>query len=188
MEEKIIGLLIQTIPYLGKQKILKVFTGNHGLLALLAKPTINAVLTSPFVLAEWVVRPTSHSIYPLNDGTLLDDFGALKENFGRLMAAGQMAKDLLETQLPGKPAAETFALAAACFRKLPLFQEPRLLAAAFRLKLLNVEGMLHEKDLSSPFLQTLGLSRSFQEIAELSFQDKEMDQVDVLFNARIYRS
>lgn len=185
MEEKISGLLIQAFPYLGKQKILKVFTSDQGLLTLLAKPHISGILTSPFVLAEWVIKTTSRSINPLKDGTLLDDFGALKENFGRLMAAGQMANDLLKTQLPGKPAAEAFALVTACFRKLPLFQEPRVLAAAFRLKLLNVEGMLNEEDLSSPFLQTLGLSRSFQEIAGLSFQSDEIDRVNLLFETQI---
>ena len=51
------------------------------------------------------------------------------------------AQDLLRTQLPGKPAEAPFELAVACLRKIDIFAHPEVLIAAFRLKLLAVEGV-----------------------------------------------
>lgn len=185
MEEKTTGLLLQAIPYLERQKILKVLTAEHGLLTLIGDRKISSILSSPFVFAEWVYKTSSRPMYPLKDGTLLDDLRTIKENFSRLAAAGQIASDLLRTQLPGKNAAEPLVLALACLRKLALFAQPTLLNAAFRLKLLMCEGMLHEEELSSPFLQTLGLSRSFQELATLPFQTEELHKANALFEERV---
>jgi recombinational DNA repair protein (RecF pathway) len=161
-----------------------VLTAEHGLLTLVGDRKISSILSSPFVFAEWVYKTSSRSIYPLKDGTLLDDLRHVKENFSRLAAAGQMASDLLRTQLPGKNAEEPLGLALACLRKLPLFTQPMLLNAAFRLKLLLCEGMLHEGELSSSFLQILGLSRSFQELAALPFQAEEIHTVNAMFEER----
>jgi len=185
MEEKTTGLLLQTIPYLKGQRILKILTPEQGLVTLLAYRKITSALTTPFVWAEWVYTSSTRPMVPLKDGTLLDDLRALKENFARLSVAGQIASDLLRTQMPGKAASEPLALALACLRKLPIFQEPRVLRTAFRLKLLNAEGMLHDDDLTSPFLQTLGCSRSFQELATLPFEEREMAKADALFAERL---
>jgi DNA repair protein RecO len=184
MEEKTTGLLLQAIPYLEGQRILKILTAEHGLITLLAYRKTSSALSSPFIWAEWVYKASSRPMVPLKDGTLLDDLRALKENFARLTVAGQIAGDLLRTQLPGKNGEESLSLALACFRKLPLFSQPAVLAAAFRLKLLALEGMLHEDDLSSPFLQILGLSRSFQELSSLSHQVEEIHKVNILFAKR----
>ena len=184
MEEKTTGLLLQAIPYLERQKILKVLTAEHGLLTLVGDRKTSSILSSPFVLAEWVYKTSARSMYPLKDGTLLDDLRSLKENFSRLTSAGQMASDLLKTQLPGKNAAEPLDLTLACLRKLPLFTQPMVLNATFRLKLLLCEGMLHEEELVSPYLKTLGLSRSFQELASLPFNTEEIDKANVLFEQR----
>lgn len=186
MEEKTTGLLLQAIPYLERQKILKVLTAEHGLLTLVGDRKISSILSSPFVFAEWVYKTSSRPMYSLKDGTLLDDLRDVKENYARLAAAGQMASDLLRTQLPGKNAAEPLGLALACLRKLPLFAQPMLLNAAFRLKLLLCEGMLHEGELSSPFLQTLGLSRSFQELTKLPFQTEEIQKANAMFEERFH--
>lgn len=181
MEEKTTGLLLQTIPYLKGQRILKILTPEQGLVTLLAYQKITAALTTPFVWAEWVYTSSHRAMVPVKDGTLLDDLRALKENFARLSVAGQIANDLLRTQMPGKAASEPLELALACLRKLPLFEEPRVLGAAFRLKLLYAEGMLHDDDLTSPFLRILGCSRSFQELAALPFEEREMARVGALF-------
>jgi recombinational DNA repair protein (RecF pathway) len=186
MEEKTTGLLLQTIPYLKGQRILKILTPEQGLVTLLAYQKIPPALATPFVWAEWVYTSSNRPMHSLKEGTLLDDLRALKENFARLSVAGQIASDLLKTQMPGKSASEPLTLALACLRKLSIFEEPRVLGAAFRLKLLYAEGMLHEDDLTSSFLRTLGLSRSFQELAMLPFEEEPMRTADMLFERRFY--
>ena len=47
------GVLLQTIPYSGRQRILKIFTPDSGLISLIAKSKA-PVWTTPFCIAEWV--------------------------------------------------------------------------------------------------------------------------------------
>lgn len=132
------GLLLQSIPYLGEKKILKIFTPEQGLLSLFA----NKTKLAPFCLVEWVYRKTQKEINTLQDSTLLDPLLNLRENYNTLLAAGAIAQDLLKTQMPDKKAPELFDLALFYFRKLPT--SPQLLVASFRLKLLLHEGLLSE--------------------------------------------
>lgn len=154
-------------------------------MSIMAFRNVSPGLTTPFVWAQWVFTKTGHDIYPLKDATLIDDLRALKEDYIRLSAAGQIAHDLLCTQMPGKPAAEALSLALACLRKLPLFEHPHLLASSFRLKLLFCEGVLHPGDLTSPFLQKLALSRSFVELSSIVPEEDGMRQIELLLEERL---
>lgn len=149
------GLLLQSIPYLGQKKILKVLTPEHGLIAFFAKTT----QLTPFCLAEWVYLKSHKEIHPLQDSTLLDPLLELRQDYNTLAAAGAIAQDLLRTQLPGKKA--PFALACAYFKKLPL--NPQILAASFRLKLLLHEGLL------SPEPEPTFTSAEWEQVALLAF-------------------
>ena len=107
----------------------------------------------------------------------------VKENYEGLITAGQMAQDLLRTQMPGKTAFEALTLTLACFRKLHLFPHPRVLLAAFRLKLLHCEGLIDEGE--TPEFETLLHSRSFSQLAALPQEAPLLDQIDRLFEERI---
>jgi len=142
--EKSPGVLLQTIPYLGRQKILKVFMPEGGLVSLIVKsahPSWNA-LTSPFCIAEWVYKKGQKEIYPLKDGSLSDGLLELRQNYEALLAAGSMAQDLIRTQLPSKSAPALYELFCVYLKKLIQFEKPAILAASFRLKLLQHEGLL----------------------------------------------
>lgn len=142
MEEKIEGLLLQSIPYLGGQRILKVFTQEGGLLTLIAKKKSLASLTIPFCRAEWVYKKGKEEIHLLQDGTVLDDLFELKQNYAILTGAGWIARDLLRTQFPGKKGGELYVLVLAFFKQLPQFANPKILNISFRLKILLHEGLL----------------------------------------------
>ena len=176
--ERTDGLLLHSIPYLGQQRILKVLTPETGLLSFLAKKSIVPIFTTPFVYAEWIYEKNNREIYPLRDASLLDELSGLKQNYPHLSAAGKIAQDLLRTQLPNKSCPELFALALACLRKLPLFQEPEILLAMFRLKLLSLEGLLSE--VSDP-LSDLLHAKSFAALAALPKDAANCRQVDLLF-------
>ncbi len=177
MEEKSPGLLLQSIPYLGQQKILKVLTPEQGLLSLLCKSSRHP--TTPFCIAEWVYRKTQREIYPLIDATLLDSLDPLKESYEVLSAAGSIARDLLQTQLPHKKASELYSLTCAYLKKLP--QNPPLLAASFRLKLLLHEGLL------SPEPDPLFTPEEWEQIAILAFtrQFSRLQEVTAVPYAKI---
>jgi DNA repair protein RecO (recombination protein O) len=140
-EEKNVGILLQAIPYLGHQRILKVFTPEEGLISLITKSTKLTAL-APFCIAEWVYKKGQKEIHTLTDGTLLDGLLELRKDYATLCAAGAMAKDLLTTQFPGKKAPALYALLCAYMKKIPLSPKPDIFAASFRLKLLQHEGLL----------------------------------------------
>lgn len=137
-----VGILLQAIPYLGQKKILKVFTPEEGLLSFFAQST----KLDPFCIAEWVYRKKSQKeMYPLLDASLIDPLLHLRSDYATLSAAGQMAKDLLQTQLPHKKAPELFKLVVLYLQRLS--DAPATLLASFRLKLLHHEGLLsHEQE------------------------------------------
>lgn len=144
LETKTEGVLLQAIPYLGKQQILKVLTPDEGLLTFMMKASFKnaSALGSPFCIAEWVYRKGPKEIHPLKDGSILDPLLSLRQSYDRLVAAGTMAQDLLRSQLPAKQAQALYSLVCAYFKKLPAFSDPALLVASFRLKLLLQEGLL----------------------------------------------
>jgi DNA repair protein RecO (recombination protein O) len=141
--EKQEGILLQSIPYLGNHRILKVFTPDAGLLTLMAKhvKTKNAAATNPFCRAEWVYRKSLGDIYPIKDATLLDPLDELRKEYRVLSAAGSMANDLLRSQFPQRPAKRLYELLIASLKHLP--QNPLAIAQSFRLRLLQFEGLLH---------------------------------------------
>lgn len=141
IEEKNFGILLQAIPYLGSQRILKVFTLDEGLVSLISKSNKHTAL-APFCIAEWVYKKGQKEIHTLTDGTLIDGLLELRNHYATLCAAGAMAKDLLTTQFPGKKAPALYTLFNAYLKKLPVVSKPDVLAASFRLKLLQHEGLL----------------------------------------------
>jgi DNA repair protein RecO len=141
-EEKTEGILLQSIPYLGREKILKVLSQNNGLISLIAKNRAHLPFTNPFLIAEWVYKKRNSAIYSLKDVSLHKDLSELRLNFSTLSHAGQIAQDLLLSQLPEKKGEGPYALVVSYLSKLPQSSSPEALLASFRLKLLMHDGLL----------------------------------------------
>jgi hypothetical protein len=183
-EEKTQGLLLQSIPYLGQQKILKVLTADHGLISLFAKS--GKFPTTPFCIAEWVYRASHKELHSLKDATLLDPLLELRQDFAILSTAGAIAQDLLRTQFPNRKA--PFALACAYLKKLPALN-PKILLASFRLKLLLHEGLLspEREPLFTPTeweqISTLAFARQFSLLEGL--QAAPFDKIKLFFEEKL---
>ena len=142
-EEKTPGLLLQAVPYLDQQKILKIFTPGAGLLSLFSKRVKNKMCLTPFCIAEWVYyKKEQKNMYSLTDASLSNGLLDLRTNYDAIVAAGHIAQDLLRTQMPGKQAPELFVLSCAIFQRAASFTNPEILTALFRLKLLHHEGLI----------------------------------------------
>ncbi|HSX25924.1 MAG TPA: DNA repair protein RecO [Chlamydiales bacterium] len=188
MEEKCQGVLLQSIAYLGKKRILKIVTPEEGLLTLMAKSM--SALTTPFCIAEWVYRKTTKEIHPFIDGTLLDPLLELRQNYATLISAGAMAQDLLRSQFPAKKDPALYQLFCAYLKKLPHFSKPEILAASFRLKLLLHEGLLslqhpspHFTDEEWKITTLLAYSRQFSLLQEI--EQAPTTKIDYLFKEQM---
>jgi DNA repair protein RecO len=147
---------------------LKVLTPTHGLISILAKFAATkkgnwSALTTPFLIAEWVYTQGRSDLCLLKEGSLIDPLFALKDSYARLSTAGQIAQDLLRTQLPGKAAEGPFSIAVTCLRELAAGKEATSSVAAFRRQLLEWEGLWDEdneevdaKKVNELFEQLLG--------------------------------
>lgn len=182
-EEKTIGLLLQSIPYLGKKKIFKIFTRDHGLISLFVRSTP----LSPFCIAEWVYHKGQKEIHTLKDSSLLDPLLFLRESYAILSAAGSIAQDLLRTQFPDKGAPELFDLVYLYLKNLPA--NPQILAASFRLKLLFHEGLLSTEPFPSftptewEQVSVLAFSRQLSMIQ--SQKSAPFEKINALFEERL---
>ena len=141
MGEKSEGILLHAIPYLGRQKILKVFSPNEGLISFMAK-SANPAFTDPFCICEWVFQRGKKEIHSLKDISLIDNLLEIRKSYDSLCAAGKMAQDILRTQLAGKRTDALYALLKAYLKKLPSMENKTALAESFRIKLLIHEGLL----------------------------------------------
>ncbi|MDE3046525.1 MAG: DNA repair protein RecO [Verrucomicrobiota bacterium] len=187
MQERTIGLLLQSFPYLSSHRILKVLTPDAGLLTFMAlfAASKRAALTTPFLLAEWVYAKSKKEILTVTDASLLDPLSDLKKDFAYLSAAGRIAQDLLRTQLPGKPAQAPFELALACLRKVSYFPNPSILPILFRLRLLSLEGLLPlnipVSPTEKPLLEQLLHCKSFAQLATLPRDELLFQKINNLF-------
>ncbi len=146
-KKKTEGILLSASTYLGKQKILKIFTLNHGLISLFAKKTTLAQLYSPFLIGEWIYeQKITTDLHRLQDASLINDLSDLRQNYKVLIYAGKMAQNLLQSQLPEKESPLLYTLTVKYFEKLSTFAKPENLAASFVLKILLHDGMLNLQD------------------------------------------
>jgi DNA repair protein RecO (recombination protein O) len=191
-EQRSEGVVLRSTLYKEQDRILSIFTEDHGLMSLMVKKaTHHKVLTSPFCQGEFLYVKGKSDLYKFHDGTVLDDHMALRNSFNSLTAAGEIAQAVLHSQMPGKPAPQLYALLTACMKQLPLFEPAFRLTASFRLKLLMHEGLISWEDPSIfpiplirsewEILKECAQARSFQKIREIPVSEELGSKVEKRF-------
>lgn len=145
--EKDEGLVLRSLDFRDRQKILTLFTENFGMISLIVKGIHRKsshllTLTSPFTRGEYLFRVGKSHLFAFKDGTPLATNHALRANLTHIEAATALVKALLDSQLPEKPAPALYQLTKTYLEILPDFEEPNSLIASFLLKLLKHEGHL----------------------------------------------
>ncbi len=145
--EKTEGIVLRSLDYKDRQKIITLFSKEVGMISLILKGltgrnTRLLALSSPFCQAEFIYRKGTSSLYTFIDGTTINENLHLRSQFSFLQAAGSLSKGILSSQLPGKPAPDLYQLFSTYFKQIPSFQEPSPLISSFYLKLLKHEGLL----------------------------------------------
>lgn len=141
------GIVLRSIPFQERHRILSLFTKQAGLVSLIIKNVSpknlqRLALATPLTRAEFVCQPRLSSLYPVLDGTVLDEHFPLRERFSSLQTAGTMAHSLLCSQMAEKPSRDLYNLFQAYLRTLSSFSTPQILLTSFLLKLLKHDGLL----------------------------------------------
>jgi DNA repair protein RecO (recombination protein O) len=195
-EEKSEGIVLKSLDYKERQRIVTVFTKNFGLISLI----FNSIsrrnarmlsLSTSFCIGEFVFSRGRSELFRFQDGSVANDMFSLRSRFAHLQAAGAIAQAVLCSQLPGKPAPELYSLMESYLKQIPHFDNPSPLASSFILKLLKHEGMLVLSDhcslCGSPTIflsQGESLCRAHAQPGSQSFTSHELEVMQLLLSAR----
>ncbi|MEN9654853.1 MAG: hypothetical protein RL235_965 [Chlamydiota bacterium] len=186
MHQRTSGVLLTSVPYLGKARILKVFTPEHGLIGCIAKRSIDPAFTTPFCIGEWVYAQGRKELHYLVDATIIEPLTTLKTRYDLVETAGLIAYDLLQTQLPAKRAEELFRLACVYLLHLHKAKHPKVLWLSFRLKLLTLEGVFDPALETDEALKKLAQCKRASELFGWHYDNSTDSKVHLLFNKFLY--
>ncbi len=145
-EYRIEGITLLSKPYSERERIITVFSKEYGLISLIAKfLTIKKpsylTLTTPFCSGEFIYQKTKSDLHIFKDGSVLDEFHAIKNDFDRLQVACKLAKAVLSSQITGKKT-NIFILLKSYLKQLTHISNPYSLLLSFYLKILVHDNFL----------------------------------------------
>jgi DNA repair protein RecO (recombination protein O) len=145
------GIVLRSLEYKERQRILTVFTEQFGLISLIVKGLSKRkhhllAIATPFSQSAFVLRRQRSELFNFLDGTLLDEHLSLRGSFAHLQAAGHLGQAILRSQLPEKAAPALYALFASYLKQIPHLTDPTPLILSFQLKLWKHEGLLELSD------------------------------------------
>ena len=145
------GIVLRSLEYKERQRILTVFTEQFGLISVIVKGLSKKshhllALTTPFSQSAFVLRRQRSELFNFLDGTLLDEHLSLRGTFAHLQAAGRLGQAILRSQLPEKAAPDLYALFVSYLKQIPHLTDPTSLLLSFQLKLWKHEGHLELSD------------------------------------------
>jgi DNA repair protein RecO (recombination protein O) len=199
--EKSEGLVLRSMDYKERSRIITLFTKESGLLSLIVKGLSKKnyslfSITSPFCQAEFIYIPGRSDLFRYQDSTLVNAHLLLRGKLEHLQAAGELAQAILYSQLPGKPAPDLYTLLISYLQQITCFENPLPLIASFHLKILNHEGLLARSvegrsqasffsDEEWLFLEPLIYTRSFKQLHALTLQQELASKIKAHFKKQI---
>lgn len=142
------GMVLQATPYQDHHHIISIFSQTMGVVRCFVRGTIRPrhhshALVTPLVRGDFLLQNREGTLFRLQDGRVTEPYLGLRDRSDRLQAACKIARALIGTQLPGKPAPALYQLATAYFDQLNKVKErAEQLLSSFYLKLMRHEGVL----------------------------------------------
>jgi DNA repair protein RecO len=197
------GIILHTIDFKDYDKILSLFTPDHGLVkAILYRARAKGKTpVEPLVLGDFLLSPARGELLPCREMSVQNRYLSLRDHYHQLEAGCDLVQAILQSQMVEKPAPDLYKLLKYYLERLGLAKDPRALAASFRLKILNHEGLLnldeeqHEGQLNRHFfpdeltlIAQLTNTRSFAELAERVVSPSLHQKVKDFFSFQLSQS
>jgi recombinational DNA repair protein (RecF pathway) len=144
-----LGIVLKTISFKDNQRIISVFTKDHGLIRLIVKGlragrSYAISITSPLTMIEVTFkRARFGEIGFFREAALVESYAKLKNEYYNLNTAGKMVRAILYSQIYEKAAPSLFLLLHAYLNKISSFENPQNLLCSFYLKILLHDGLLN---------------------------------------------
>lgn len=167
MLEKTEGIILHSLNYGDHDQIVTVFSNDQGVLKFIvkraqSKKNSNGALTAPLTKAEFIFTRGRGEIFKCSEISSINQHLQLRSSWEHLSSAGDMAKAILETQMPQKPAPTLYSLMQRYLDKIPASTDPKAMSSSFRLKILSHDGLFH----LTPACRTCGCALEEQHLAQ----------------------
>lgn len=141
------GIILQTRPFQDFDAILTVFSIDQGVIKFIAKgahrPARRAgMVTTPLTRAEFVYTKGRGDLLKCSEISVNNHYLPLRQSLGVLEAACAMAQSIEHSQWPQTPSSDLFNLFNSYLDKIHEMEDPHVLSASYRLKLLRHDGLL----------------------------------------------
>ena len=190
-EEVCKAIVLRSIPYVEKAKILTVFSEEKGILSVIIKNITQqkCALASPFCELELVFYKKNSDMVNFKEGKILDDHIFLREKLEYLKTASSMAKAILQSQMPGKQAPLLYRLLRAYLKQIPSFSSHCSLLGSYYLKILQHEGLFLEKhafdEEESPWIRKLGEIQKFSDLKDQILPNSVLKKIERYFEEKL---
>lgn len=173
------GIILQNTPYRNDDQILTLFTADQGLLKLFCnKSNSRGQRYTPLMKVEIVYREKKSEIFACEEISLLQSNLQLRNELSHLQVGCEMIRAINKSQVVGRSAPLLYQLMVYYLDKISHVEDPWILDASFKLKILNHEGLLavgfqsldrnrfttDEADL----LFVLAYTQSYQQLAQMT--------------------
>lgn len=140
------GIILRVIPFRDYDQIITLFTQDVGVLKVLYKGSRSKRrgvqgICLPLTRVEVIYREKNSEIFSCQEMALLESYSHLRKELKFLNVACDLLQVVATSQLVGKAAPLLYALLCFYLAKVPVIQDPEVLAMSFRLKLLKHEGL-----------------------------------------------
>jgi DNA repair protein RecO (recombination protein O) len=180
------GIILHALDFRDYDQILTVFTPLLGIQKFVYRgnsPRRKGTLSSPLTHGEFIYDVKNSDLLACRELSVFSHFQAIRKDLETLEMACEMAKAILVTQLPGKPAPLLYLLFLRYLFDLSNVSEPRVLAASLFLKILRHDG--HMGAISHCSLCQKPLDTLFLKGGESFCQDHASKET-IFFNSNEY--
>lgn len=141
------GIVVQVAPFQEVDALYTVYTPSLGLVKLVHNFALTSSgrkkgVLSPLNQAEFVYRKTSSELLTCKEFTILEPHTKLRENLIWMEAGGHLLQVVRQTQPFGKSSPKLYQLLLAYLDNIPKVDDPKILIASFKLKVLRYEGLI----------------------------------------------
>lgn len=186
------GIILHTVPYRNYDQIMTVFTEDRGVIKLFCKKGASQSRRyTPLTKVEFAYRERVSELWSCEELSLLDSYLSLRNRFAHLEAGCRLIQAVYKSQGIGKEAPLLYRLLLYYLDKIPEPEDPFVLVASFKLKLLVHEGLFNldapgeslseftEQEIEH--MHILAYGQSYAELCRRALSEECKSKIDTFF-------
>jgi DNA repair protein RecO len=190
------GIILHMIPYRNYDQIVTVFTKDRGILKLFCKKgKTQSHRYTPLTKVEFVYIEKQSELCQCEEISPVQSYLYLRNHLIHLEAGCRLIHAIHQSQWVGREAPLLYDLLTYYLDKIPELNDPFILVASFRLKILSHDGLLNlnpsgqyppefdEEEIIQ--LQILAYGQSYKELAQQVLSEETKAKIEAFFFSKL---